>query len=138
MSDDVVAFLRARLDEDEAAAREAARGEGVSWQQSYPNPGLYTGTTDITDGDLAIVARVGAPVAAHIARHDPARVLRDVEADRRLLAEADKLAGDVGWDDAIMFTVGCRAATYSDHPDYRKAFLSRIGSNTATCEGRPV
>lgn len=58
---DLIAFLNARLDEDEAAARAAAEHP---W------------------------TRFGAQTAAqvdHIARHDPARVLREVEARRAII-----------------------------------------------------
>ena len=55
---DLVEFLRARFDEDEAAAK--------AW--------LPFGNPD-------------AAARAHIARHDPARVLRQVDAQRRIVDE---------------------------------------------------
>lgn len=60
----LVEFLAARLDDDEAVAQRAAR-----W-----NEGCRDWATD------------GEPDWEHIARHDPARVLREVEAKRRIVA----------------------------------------------------
>src|SRR6266576_4463664 len=82
---DLVAFLRARVDEDEAAARLAAR-EGGTWTQD--DPVRFPGAISSLGGQ--VVYDEGAPdenQAPHIARHDPARVLREVEAKRAILAE---------------------------------------------------
>jgi len=76
----IAEFLRARLNEAEQAAREAgadawAHGGGrtVSWQRGSAH------------GFVAFVDIV--PAGEHIARHDPARVLRDIETKRRIIAE---------------------------------------------------
>ncbi|MCI3272358.1 DUF6221 family protein [Streptomyces cylindrosporus] len=61
MDNDLVAFLRARLDEDADVAR---RCDGV-------------GHPDLSGFHPAI--------ARHVALHDPVRVLREVEAKRRVL-----------------------------------------------------
>ncbi len=101
---DLTAFLRARLDEDERVARAAVDFD--------------YGVRDWADD--------GDPVNAHIARHDPARVLREVEAKRRLL-EQFRLRGDsvravvrpvTGgvWDDLLRLL----ALPYDGHPDYRE------------------
>lgn len=95
--DDLVVFYAARLDEDEQAAREATPGP---WRvDSEP---LFSGlhrvvTTDYHE-DLATGNETGDVVVAgddvggtdlkdaeHIARHDPARVLREVKAKRRII-----------------------------------------------------
>lgn len=81
--DDLIAFLRARLDETEAAAKAAGDDEaGRTWTGSdngYPDGGT------VTDGrGRTVVCDEGAPDTAqalHIGRHDPARVLREVEAN---------------------------------------------------------
>lgn len=102
-------FLTARLDEDEAAAKAAAsRPLGDQW----------------IDG-----TRLTA-VAAHIARHDPARVLREVEAKRKILnswvsaATADRYsAGPEPIDhfqDGLEHALRLLATAWSDHPDYRQ------------------
>jgi hypothetical protein len=64
--DELIAFAKACLDEDEAAAKEAAsRPLGAAWD----------------DG-----TRLTA-VARHINRHDPARVLREVAAKRAIIGQ---------------------------------------------------
>jgi hypothetical protein len=80
---------------------------------------------------------VSPQVARHIARHDPARVLREVEAGRRLVmaliaaeryrAGADSLgnlAGSyaAGEHAGLMRAAEFRAAVYDDHPDYDEAW----------------
>ncbi len=129
---DLTAFLTARLDEDEAAALDAARDECAEWRPTYPNPGLYAGTTDITDEHLTVIARVGTPVATHVARHDPARVLREVAAKRSLVEDHtgqccvnDTNCGEIaGYFDSesgdpcpVLLIL---AAIWGDHPDYRE------------------
>ena len=104
---DIVEFLRARLDEDEAVARAAVipahnkpgaykphpelaewfyDGDEVEYVQTpemlahkYPDR-LY-----VTMDREGLGPSVEADVANHIARHDPARVLREVEAKRRIV-----------------------------------------------------
>lgn len=66
--DDLVQFLRDRYDE-EAGDAEAA---GDSWYSYEP------------DQQIAFVSVADAH---HIARHSPARVLREIEAKRRILEE---------------------------------------------------
>ena len=79
---DLVEFLRARLDEDEAE----------HW----------------------------AIASIYIARHDPARVLREVEAKRRIVATAVlMLDGGVSYEswESVLQDL---ALPYSEHPDYRQ------------------
>src|SRR6266550_3786728 len=75
--DDLVAFVTARLDEDEAAARESYY-EGQRWLTE--EEGVYRWPDD----ELVHTADRKAD-ARHIARHDPARALREVEAKRAIL-----------------------------------------------------
>jgi hypothetical protein len=76
---DLVEFIKARIDEDEATARAVE----ASWRCV---PG--TGEIVASDGTNAEVCGEAhwEGVGEHIARHDPARVLREVEARRRTLA----------------------------------------------------
>jgi len=109
----VTEFLLARIAEDEAAATAAVEFDyGVSaW---------------CDDGD---------PVNAHIARHDPARVLAECQAKRAIIEQADEASGldamvdndravgprDMETDpyvgDVILRHL---AGVYADHPDYRQ------------------
>ena len=129
---DLIAFLNARLDEDEAAAEAADPGPWESTAPSLwvdaPAAGIIVQTRHFED-------------AAHIARHDPARVLREVEAKRAIMAEhypgttwagdapegLEICAGEEGdgdtWQMAIRWPcpqIRQLAAVYSDHPDYRQ------------------
>ena len=93
---DITEFLAKCLDEDQAAAEACAWKDwipgsglhGPSVETSKPQPGWY--------GERANVASLKATVgkdererehAAHIARHDPTRVLREVAGKRAILAE---------------------------------------------------
>lgn len=103
MSDDLVAFLRARLDEDEQVARAATSGRW-RWDLdggAYEDDPLGTATQewgsrgpDLMSGDEPVIGATGYDAsnvivkradANHIARHDPARVLAEVEAKRRII-----------------------------------------------------
>lgn len=95
--DELIPFLRARLDEDERAA----------------NAWLPLGNPTAAQRD-------------HIARHDPARVLADVAAKREILRLAEIYADeqfpnhDGGYADGMADAVALLAASYADHPDYRE------------------
>lgn len=70
---------------------------------------------------------VASGVGGHIVRHDPARVLRDVEAKRRLLAFADRLDSirldnDAWWMPHSTDIEELLALPYSDHPDYNPSW----------------
>ena len=110
MTADLVAFLNARLDEDEAHARRGEEVFAAGWPdyQTFDSP-------ELTDA------------GRYLDHFGPARVLREVEAKRAILAEHQavcKLAdltgqeiGFLGWyREWVLKNV---AAVYSDHPDYR-------------------
>jgi hypothetical protein len=52
--------------------------------------------------------------AVHIARHDPARVLAECEAKRRIVEWYGEEPGRVGP------ALGMLAAVYADHPEFRE------------------
>ncbi|TYK45150.1 DUF6221 family protein [Actinomadura decatromicini] len=99
---DLVEFLRQRLREDEAAAK--------SWLP-FGNP------------DTA--------ARAHPARHNPGRVLREVEAKRRLIERYERAATipasisgfvrgqDDGYRQGCLDAIHDAAAVYAEHPDYQ-------------------
>ncbi len=156
MTKDLIAFLRARFDEDEAWARGASRvypyadeGSappdggvhwtwvvGENWDPVKPDPALNEFVAEPGDSCNLVtveewpsrgrpmpmfyansIVEMDASAAGHIVRHDPARVLADVAAKRRILAE---LEGPFGLDlEALNAVVRHLATAYADHPDYR-------------------
>lgn len=119
MTDALVAFLKARLDDDEQAARRA----GDSFRQIGE-----TGIIVATEGDRAeeCASANWSGVAEHIARQDPARTLREVEAKRRILRAHEKWCEgrceakypEGGFDAAHYWSIKALAAVYANHPDY--------------------
>lgn len=153
MTEVLVQFVRARLDEDEQTAHACpGDGEWTAWALEVYGP-------DLSD-----------EVRTHAARHDPARILREVEAKRLMLDEvlasrhhissdqyetcpratkADGLdvrqVADLGclndeqrqefgreptcWDSCgrdarVRRTLELLAMPYSDHPDHEQALLA--------------
>jgi hypothetical protein len=101
----LVAFLKARLDEDEAAAK--------AW--------LPFGNPDAAARD-------------HVARYDPGRVLAEVDAKREVIRLYEDTIATIemlkshGWQstsahevaaESYLNVIRAHAAAYADHPDYR-------------------
>lgn len=112
-------FLLARLVEDEVIARAAVAGP---WEfENAPDgfPPMVTTSTGIAVADTFDKPRL--PDAAHIARHNPARVLADVAAKRRIVELLGPVAnvgrGINGGEVALAL-----AQPYADHPDFREAW----------------
>ena len=131
-------FLRARLNEDERAARTAFpapwirhdKVAGVHADDSTPERTYGTAVADcrrVRDG-------YGVPNADHIARWGPARVLAEVDAKRRILAECsywyDKVNASATEKhpmpnlaerfEVAMPVLALLPLPYADHPDYRE------------------
>jgi len=132
VSGDLAAFYGARLDEDEAAAK--ACESPSPWKAADHESDTWI-VTD-ADGDPLIYDE-GTPSlaeAAHIACHDPARVLREVAAGRKLLAayqavveechtmelKVDRRPRKYGEHDGLHLAIRIRAAVYSDCKGYRQ------------------
>ena len=125
MSDDLVQFLRARLDEDAALAAEATQETTGRWTARETDWG---GGTVVEDDCGALILPTGhsATQYPHIAHHSPARVLAEVEAKRRTLGRHHDFQG---WcagcgNDLTYRTNDCPelralASVYAEHPDYR-------------------
>jgi hypothetical protein len=119
-------FLADRLDEDEAVARAAT---GDTWSRSSGASERSRGRV-ISWGLTAVAATEHGPDATHIARHDPARVLAEVEVKRKQAAKHGDcgkgygICDDAGraWtnDDGSYSCSGLfdLAEVYSWHPDY--------------------
>lgn len=79
-------FITARLGEDEAMARSASPGQWAITDDDVDG----TMITAVNGPVMAVygtgVTPAALPNAAHIARHDPARVLREVTAKRAMVA----------------------------------------------------
>ncbi|MFG2591375.1 DUF6221 family protein [Streptomyces sp. NPDC048438] len=135
MTADLVAFLQARLDEQGAAA-VAAGGTSEGWQAL--GTGVYSGAS--LDDDVPPLVTAGPEVggsdedaarAEHIALHDPAQVLREVEATRGLLEQYTAPETGEGLPDAfnrhaasmhhmaVDLAVRHLAQAHADHPDYQ-------------------
>jgi hypothetical protein len=132
--DDLVVWLRQQLDEDERGALAASPGPWSPDAESHEVVAV-DGIT-VADGFALSGPQLRATVE-HIARHDPARVLREVEAKRRIVDEhvhehateapgfgcrvcdwqgSWSGVGDGGW----CLTLRLLALPYSDHPGYRE------------------
>jgi hypothetical protein len=130
MSEDLVAFLHARIEEDEALATS-----GESWTV-FDESVHGTRRVDVDFSIERVVACTRAWRAEHIARHDPVRVLAEVAAKRQLLVvcETAKRNADLpdpeggyppavfvnGYASALDHAVRLAALPYADHPDYRQ------------------
>jgi Family of unknown function (DUF6221) len=138
--DDLIAFVAARLAEGEAAAKAAETG--TPWHatagESGPRVTTGPGEDDHWDREVSFAVWIcddeadGCPdanrammaEARHIALHDPARALREVEADRKILAllEQDVVDGrerDYEATEILEQVVKIRAERFDSHPDYR-------------------
>lgn len=142
--DDLVAFARARLDEDEAAAM-AATGTAWAWEATGDKDnswavGYVEGddgrplSGEIGHGQGIVIDGVCESIngnladAAHIARHGPARVLREVEAKRATVRrcaarmnEMDVYPNGLVSPRALLArqVLIDLATAWNDHPDYR-------------------
>lgn len=144
----LVEFLRARLDDDERAAKTMAEHYPPPWDVHDRG---YMAKVDADAPDFRTVTRIeqwadqpkgdDAPwlgdIIAHVARWDPARVLADVAAKRAILAAHEHgeprgyvLGSGFGClicsrdsmgdpqPDGWCATVTALAAPFKDHPDY--------------------
>lgn len=117
----LVEFLTARLDEDQQFANRAG---GQRWRE-IDEDGR---TPDVVDGDRSSVIDIEGTgylprsSAAHIARHDPARVLAEVAAKRRIVAEYEAHVRAVGEGLSVPLgrVVRALAVVHAEHPDYRE------------------
>jgi hypothetical protein len=150
MSTELVDFLRARLDEDAEAAQIAALAAGGEHWYAHAHqigrraPKEWVGAS--TDparsrSDSKTIRASRQELTRYIARHDPARVLAEVEAKQRILDEhqPDRFGDCVTCADEETFdddhdgnrewsrsakthpcpTLRLLALTYASHPDYR-------------------
>ena len=152
---DITAFLAARLDEDEADALAAQKADPTPWEAHESTgkttdhawqlgAGLVIDTNEVGlwDCEGSNTLCMAAPTARHVARHDPARVLAEVKAKRRVMERHT-----AGWRKSGP-CLGCNfgpqedeftedveecpelrdmASVYADHPDYNPAWMVADG-----------
>ncbi|MFB7776901.1 DUF6221 family protein [Streptomyces bauhiniae] len=120
--DDLVQWLRKQFDEDEQVARDA---DADTWRVGEGHDG---GKVLMGQPGCVVAEARFAEYADHAARHDPARVLREVEAGRRLIRAHDKWCEgrceakypEAGFDAAHYWNLKVRAEVYADRPGYRQ------------------
>ncbi|MFD8882376.1 DUF6221 family protein [Streptomyces erythrochromogenes] len=102
---DLVQFIRDRLNNDEQVARAAMWDEQSDTWTARPPQARYEQyiVADYCDDGVVVVTPENADadgVGQHIARHDPARVLAEVDAKRRTLDLHGIVHRNIGWRDA--------------------------------------
>ena len=131
MIDDLIAFIRARLDQDEQTARAATPGPWVAVRDPYPDSWSIVSTSgDVVGPDYQGSAASREEDAAHIARWDPARVLAEVDAKRRMVARCVVWIRDAhaGGPRAVHLRIAADlmlrdlAAPYEHHDGYQAAW----------------
>jgi hypothetical protein len=140
---DLVDFINARLDEDEQAARAVVSSHereprlvpcvaAADWSHRYDSDDY--GGTEVADGAGHVIVPMsyesGALQRIHIARHDPARVLAEVDAKRRIIAEHQASAEfmnrpenrhiPAGETHGLYTALKMLALPYDQHPDYQE------------------
>jgi hypothetical protein len=118
----LVEFLEARLAEDELIASAAIEG-AADWRAFY----TYRDVKD-SDGRYVILADSRYPTveqAAHIARYSPARILRQCEAVRAIIAEFLRFdaLGDLSGRSATENALVHLAKVHADHPDFDREWI---------------
>lgn len=119
--DELVRWLGKQLDEDERIAKEAGV-RSLEWRLATP----------LDDEELGDASWLRPPELKHAERHDPARVLREVEAKRRILSEVvpeidgleDRIdsewgAGDPAERESVAL-LRMLVLPYNDRPGYRE------------------
>lgn len=128
---DLITWLLARLDEDEQVALAAAGEWGNGLPATiHPDPTVFR---TVTRGTGQVCGSILAADAEHIARHDPVRVLREVDAKRQIIKlyenalhahrdgpviERNRIQDEAAVD-VLGVAVYLLALPYADHPDYQ-------------------
>lgn len=123
----LVDFLLARIAEDEALARGAVERSSYGWSDN-----AFSEAVELAENEGA--RKQGTD---HIARWDPARVLAECDAKRRVVDSLRDLTDaetteDQAWalergdrsEQVAIATMRLLALPYADHPDYRDEWRS--------------
>lgn len=140
-ADDLVTFLRARLDDDEEAARAATAGPWTTDDPTYPTRIVTESGIEVADSTGRDVTSLSYDDMGHVARHDPARVLREIDAKRRIIREYHSLRAAADYADRTSWSeyisdqdvdrsfgralllervVRMLALPHADYPDYQE------------------
>lgn len=130
---DLVTFLRARLDEREAAAQLAAPWP---WKLNAERDEVIAEDDELVANVFALSNNQLRNTATHIALNDPQFVLDDIAAKRQIVEHiADRLnpeeaddrweGADAETDGMATFTLCALAAPFASHPDYDPAWAPR-------------
>jgi hypothetical protein len=115
---ELVDFLRAELDQDEQVASRATYGGGGSeWTQRG------SGVVFSDDRDQVVSQSVRPEAILHVVRMDPARVLAEVDAKRRILdwiVRAVQVTEADGYNLGVEDLLRLLALSYADRPGYRE------------------
>ena len=123
----IVEFLKARLAEDESDARAAADVDGARWNAADPFSGNGFDRVE-GSGDTTVGYDMHSGTCPHVARHDPARVLREIAAKRRIVEGYRIARSALDQTDSPGLRAGscasfvaclALASAYSDHPDFK-------------------
>jgi hypothetical protein len=126
--DELVRWLGEQLDHDEAVARAA----GGPWRELSANWVVAVPADGTSKGDHRVAMVLVADERAHIVAHDPARVLREVNAKRQILKMADEATRQAESRDYLVngpakMMLTCLqpvllhlATAYADRPGYRE------------------
>ena len=119
-------FLLARIAADETAAKNVVEGDYSEgrWHWDLHRGHPYRSALVNDRGAVVLPPKnddvyPSAAVAEHIARHDPARVLAECEAKRRIVetATGQHTSSDEGYE--MMRII---ATVYADHEDYDESW----------------
>ena len=122
---DLTAFLLERIAEDEAVARAATVAPWTADAGGIRSPGVPVAMQAGWDGTVLVGRLLLDRDGDHIARHDPARVLAECEALRRIVE--DIVSNDYTTSPAVTDGLSVRvleylAQPYADRPDFDPAW----------------
>lgn len=119
--DELTRWLGQQLDEDERIARALVDDK----RPGRADPWEFCDDGSIRDTGRHRSLRVKftwAPEAKHIIRHDPARVLREIDAKRRVLREYERCGPKTQGYPGLRYAVRCLALPYADRPGYKESW----------------
>ena len=124
-------FLNAQIAEDEAVALTASADLDPTWWEKSEHARVYAGDWDwvVQGGEIEAGLNLRRDPLAHIARHDPGRVLAECAVKRAIVALHSSEQGvrygycEQCWDGNMPLPYPCPtlrmlAEPYDDHPDY--------------------